>query len=194
MEQAQATRGTRLKILELAQDLLRAHGYKGFSYSHIAQKLGVKNAAIHYHFPSKEDLGVDLINRERRRFAKWIARKEIRELDAWGQLEWFLSIYEHYSQGGTRVCYLGALESSFGDLPSSIQSEARALHAEMLEWLTTLLAGGRQSGHFAFPGQPANKAALMMSALQGAIQFARVNDAGNLAAVIEQIKSDLNSN
>lgn len=191
MEQVRERGDTRRMILELAQDLLRDHGYNGFSYGHIAEALGVKNAAIHYHFPSKEDLGLELVNRERRRFVKWIARPEITELDAWGQFDWFLSIYEHYSQGGTRVCFLGALESSFGDLPASIQSEAKSLHGEMLTWLATLLARGRQNGDFAFSGQPANKAIAIQSALQGAIQFARVNGARTLFAVMEQVKADL---
>lgn len=190
MESTEA-HGTRLKILELAQDLLRSRGYNGFSYSHIAQQLGVKNAAIHYHFPSKEDLGIELVARERRRFQKWTARKEIAGLDPWGQLDWFLGIYSHYSQRGTRVCFLGALEASFGDLPNSIQSEAKALNAEMLVWLTGLLARGRQVGAFEFRGQPESKAALIMGAMQGAIQSARVNGAENLAAVSAQIKADL---
>jgi AcrR family transcriptional regulator len=191
MEATQEATGTRLKIMELAQDLLRQRGYNGFSYGHIAEALGVKNAAIHYHFPSKQELGVALVARERRRFQIWIERRQILALDAAARLDWFFSIYQHYSEGGTRVCFLGALESSFGDLPASIQQESAALNREMLDWLGAELDAGRQSGAFHFAGEPANKAILIMGALQGAIQMARLGRPGQLDAVIAQIKADL---
>ena len=56
-------RDTDEQILNAAEDLLQRRGYNAFSYHHIAIQLGVRNAAIHYHFPSKEDLGVALVKR-----------------------------------------------------------------------------------------------------------------------------------
>ena len=191
MQATQEATGTRLKIMDLAQDLLRERGYNGFSYGHIAEALGVKNAAIHYHFPSKEDLGVALVARERRRLQKWIERKQIRDLDDWGRLNWFFSIYQHYSESGTRVCFLGALESSFGDLPASIQQESAALNREMLNWLAAELDAGRRAGAFHFAGEPASKAALVIGALQGAIQMSRLGRPQQLDTVIAQLKADL---
>ena len=47
---------TKRVILDLAESLLQEKGFNGFSYAHIATELGVKNAAIHYHFPTKEAL------------------------------------------------------------------------------------------------------------------------------------------
>jgi TetR/AcrR family transcriptional repressor of nem operon len=40
-------------ILNLAESFLQDKGFNGFSYAYIASELGVKNAAIHYHFPTK---------------------------------------------------------------------------------------------------------------------------------------------
>ena len=182
---------TKRKILELSQDAMRQKGYGGFSYANIASQLDIKNAAIHYHFPSKEDLGVALIQRERRRFAKWTARQTIRELDAWGQLDWFFGIYEHYSHGGTRVCYLGALESNFDSLPVNLQEEARGLNTDLLNWLTQLLRAGKESGSFSFAGRVDAKAVLLLSAIQGGVQIARVSTPATFYAVVDQLKSDL---
>ena len=50
-------RNTRGAILDAAEELLQRRGYNAFSYHHIAVQLGIRNAAIHYHFPAKEDLG-----------------------------------------------------------------------------------------------------------------------------------------
>lgn len=183
--------GTRRKIMELAEELLRERGYNGFSYSHIAEQLGVKNAAIHYHFPSKEELGVALVERERRRFRMLAGGKTIQAMGPAEKLDWFLSIYEEYSHQGTRVCYLGALESSFGDLPGPIQGQAKALNREMLTWLAGVLKAGRMKNIFAFKGEAADKAVLIMGAVQGAIQMARMGSPKQLSAAMRQIKQDL---
>ncbi|MCB9111119.1 MAG: TetR/AcrR family transcriptional regulator [Anaerolineales bacterium] len=67
-------------ILNLAESLLQDKGFNGFSYANIASELGVKNAAIHYHFPSKEDLGVAVIKRYRERFKLWINNARVKDL------------------------------------------------------------------------------------------------------------------
>ncbi len=48
---------TRERILELGENFIRTKGYNAFSYQDISSELGVKNAAIHYYFPSKENFG-----------------------------------------------------------------------------------------------------------------------------------------
>ena len=50
-------------ILDAAQVLVQEVGFNGFSYAHIAEKVGIRTASIHYHFPNKEDLGEALITR-----------------------------------------------------------------------------------------------------------------------------------
>ncbi len=65
---------TRTLILDVAQELVQSRGYNGFSYRDIALRLGVRNAAIHYHFPSKGDLGRELLVRYRERLRASLAR------------------------------------------------------------------------------------------------------------------------
>ncbi|WP_181919204.1 TetR/AcrR family transcriptional regulator [Alkalilimnicola ehrlichii] len=65
------SRNTRQQILVAAEDLLLTRGFQGFSYHHIAERLGVRNAAIHYYFPSKNDLGLALLRRHREHFRWW---------------------------------------------------------------------------------------------------------------------------
>ena len=61
---------TKRSIMDLAESFLQEKGFNGFSYAHIAKKLDVKNAAIHYHFPSKEALVAEVIQRYRDRFTR----------------------------------------------------------------------------------------------------------------------------
>ena len=48
-------------ILEQAQQLFFAHGYHGVSIRDIVQACGLSNAALYYHFESKQNLYVELI-------------------------------------------------------------------------------------------------------------------------------------
>src|ERR1700752_4371873 len=93
----QRGRDTRQEILNAAEDLLQRRGYNAFSYHHIAVQLGVRNAAIHYHFPSKEDLGVALVQRSQQRFAAWIAETGRLEC-AWARLQAYFQTYLDFLQ------------------------------------------------------------------------------------------------
>ena len=48
-------------ILDQAQQLFFAHGYHGVSIRDIVQACGLSNAALYYHFGSKQNLYVDVI-------------------------------------------------------------------------------------------------------------------------------------
>jgi len=45
-------------ILEVAQEMVRQGGYNNFSFRNIATAVGIKSSSVHYHFSTKEDLGV----------------------------------------------------------------------------------------------------------------------------------------
>jgi hypothetical protein len=55
-------------VLNAAEQLAQMRGYNGFSYADVAAQLGLTKASLHYHFPSKADLGRALIERYRAAF------------------------------------------------------------------------------------------------------------------------------
>lgn len=178
-------------ILNLAESLLQDKGFNGFSYAHIASELGVKNAAIHYHFPTKEDLSIAVVRRYRERFKLWINNSRVRDLSPEEKLDWFFSIYTNMRADKGKVCLVGSMEAEFNSIPQGLQGEVQTLHKEMLDWLRATLTEGRGAGAFQFTGEPANKAALIMSTLQGGLQMARALGTRKFRDVIEQIKLDV---
>ncbi len=46
----------RLQIIEVARDLFASHGYEGTTTRELAEKIGINEALLFRHFPSKEDL------------------------------------------------------------------------------------------------------------------------------------------
>src|SRR6188768_3676076 len=59
---------TAQRILDVAERLVQTRGFNGFSYADIAEALDVTKASLHYHFPSKADLGRRLIERYEKTF------------------------------------------------------------------------------------------------------------------------------
>jgi hypothetical protein len=72
-----------------------------------------------------------------------------------------------------------------------LREQTEGLTSELLAWLGSTLDEGREAGVFQFNGDPADKAALILSSLQGALQMARALGADKFHAVIEQHKQDL---
>jgi len=106
-------------------------------------------------------------------------------------MDWFFSIYTDMRADKGKVCLVGSMEAEFNSLPDALQTEVESLHKELLAWLQSTLEEGRDAGVFHFNGEPANKAALILSSLQGALQMARALGTSKFYAVVQQHKQDL---
>jgi len=177
--------------MNLAESLLQDRGFNGFSYADIASQLGVKNAAIHYHFPSKEDLGIAVIKRYRDRFKLWINNSRVKDLSHEEKLNWFFSIYSDFRADNGKVCLVGSLEAEFNSIPEGLRKEVESLNKEMLVWLEATLSAGKEAGVFQFNGTPSSKAALIYSSVQGGLQMARALGTKKFRDVVEQNKQDV---
>lgn len=182
---------TKERILDIAEHFIMSKGFNGFSYKNIATELNVKNAAIHYHFPSKKDLGVAVIQRAQTRFKVWnemIGHQDSSPLD---MLMAVLEMFVGYANSDEYVCLGGSLETDFNTFPKEMQNEIRLFAAEMLNYMRNVLETGRETGVFTFSDSPEDKAIFILSTLQGALQMDRVSDKNILHRVIDRIKVDL---
>ena len=152
------TADTRARILDLAENLLLERGFNAFSYQHIARELAMKPAAIHYHYPSKDDLGTAIVARQLRRLRKWRDLPRVADLLPQAQFEALLAVYDDHARHECRVCLFGALAADFRTLPAPMQAELRTFNRELTEWLAQVLAVGRATGTLRFVGSPAAKA------------------------------------
>ena len=65
------------QILRVASELLLTRSFTSFSYQDLSDRLGIRKASIHHHFPTKDDLLVALT--ERYRLGQ---KKRLDEIDA----------------------------------------------------------------------------------------------------------------
>ncbi len=183
-------RDTREEILILAEELLLKRGFNGFSYQHIAVRLGIRNAAIHYHFSTKEDLGVALVRRYRLRFLAWTEEAK-QQSRAFERLVSYLQTYADHLEGRWRICPVGIFGAEFDAIPDLMRREAQMLMRDVYEWMVLTLQDGRRDGSIAFDGDPRDKAMEVAAALQGALQFASIAGRERFEQVFRQIALEL---
>jgi TetR/AcrR family transcriptional repressor of nem operon len=185
------TINTKEQIIDTALQLLMQRGMNGFSYRDISEPLGIKNAAVHYHFPSKAKLIRTLI-----RESHQTLRKRTAEFMAYGgsardQLEGLFEFTMRQCECGQPVCLAGALSVDFEELSSGTKEALNRFMMDTLEWFTRVLETGREKGEFQFKGKSQEKAISIMASIQGARQFARIHGAKVLECTFGQIRTDL---
>jgi TetR/AcrR family transcriptional repressor of nem operon len=183
-------RDTGEQILNAAEDLLQRRGYNAFSYHHIAVQLGVRNAAIHYHFPAKEDLGVALVKRYQERFRQWAGTADGTPC-AWMRLQAYFQTYLDFLQADCKCCPGGVLGTEFHAIPETMREQARQLARDIHDWLIRTLETGREQKVLTFAGRAEDKAVEIGAALQGGLQIARLAGPERFHQVLAQLSLEL---
>lgn len=185
------TNNTREQIIDKAFQLMLQRGLNGFSYRDISEPLGVKNAAIHYHFPNKMDLIKALIDENH-----LVLRRSTSEFMAYGgparpQLEGLFAFTLNQCQCGRPICMVGALAIDYDDLTDEIKNANDRFMKDSVNWLTRVMEIGRDQEEFHFDGDAASKAVSILAMIQGARQLARVHGLDYLEKIFDQIRTDL---
>lgn len=142
-------------ILDVAERLIRSHGYSGFSFREVAGEVGIKSASVHYHFPTKPNLAAAVAKRYRERFAIALECAETQGTDrvsAWREL------FHQALKQDRLMCVCGILAAEGDSLPPEVSREAHAF-----------IQFGISSLNEAEPGQGVR----ILSQLEGAMLIAR---------------------
>ncbi|MGQ0681167.1 TetR/AcrR family transcriptional regulator [Bradyrhizobium sp.] len=181
------------QILDLAETLIQTRGYSAFSYQDIADALGIRKASIHYHFPSKTDLGVAVVNRYIERFDAALTKVAGDErLSSMAMLDHYTQPYLAFARAPDRVCLCGALAGEMLALPAGMRERVDHFFRSHQAWLAKLLARGVERGEFHLPAPTAKIARSIFAALQGALLVKRATgDVSQIDDVIAVIKLQL---
>jgi len=172
MATTQVDRNMAERILDVAEGLVQVRGFNAFSYADVAHELGVTKASIHYHFPTKSDLGEALIGRYAGRFAESLERIDAEGSDAYAMLHAYAGLYADVL-AGDRMCLCGMLAAEYPTLPVPVQRHVLTFFDEQEAWLAGVLERGRGEGTLRFDGRPNEVARTIVSSLEGAILVAR---------------------
>ncbi|MCC8145183.1 MAG: TetR/AcrR family transcriptional regulator [Bacteroidales bacterium] len=162
---------TRSEIISIANEMVRSVGYNAFSYADISGKLNIKNAAIHYYFPTKGDLGVEIIKVNLTAFNEKV--NSWRNLSIRTQLKRYITMHDSFVKNHW-ICIVGSLSSSYDTLPEKMQEELQKLVNTIINWLTELLSKGKESGELIFNDTPRARAYVIHSSMLSALLMNKV--------------------
>jgi TetR/AcrR family transcriptional repressor of nem operon len=163
---------TRSRILDVSERLVQIRGFNGFSYADVASELAVTKASLHYHFPSKAELGEALIVRYAERFAHALATIDAKLTHAPAKLDAYANLYAEVLRE-ERMCLCGMLAAEYQTLPSPIRNAVVAFLDDNETWLVRVLEHGREDGSLRFGNTAADTAISIVSGLEGAMLLAR---------------------
>ena len=181
------------QILDLAETLIQTRGYSAFSYQDIADSLGIRKASIHYHFPSKADLGVAVVDRYITRFGEsLIAIAEDEEQSSLAMLDFYVQPYLQFASTPDRVCLSGALAGEMMALPPEVRARVDHFFRTHQLWLTKILKRGVARGEFRLAAPAPKVARFIFGALQGALLVKRTTgDLSQINDVVNVMKLQL---
>lgn len=172
MDQKVNSRHTSQQILDIAQRLVQTRGFNAFSYGDIAEALHVTKASLHYHFTTKADLGVSLIERYDRRIQEALAEIGRSGAGAADKIRAYVRIYSEVLRDH-RMCLCGMLAAEFATLPKAMQSALDRYFEWNEGWLATVLEEGRAEGALRFSGSSVDMAQFLIGSLEGSMMLAR---------------------
>jgi TetR/AcrR family transcriptional regulator, transcriptional repressor for nem operon len=153
------------RLLDQAQRLVQMRGFNGFSYADLASQIGIRKPSIHYHFPAKQDLGLELIRRYRRQLRDGFAHADSISQDPAKRLSMYVQFFADLVRNG-QLCLCTALAAEADSLSAAIHSELQAAFSDKTMWLEQNLAA---LGH----SNADLKAKQMVATVEGAMLMAR---------------------
>lgn len=175
------------QIIQLAQMMVRQRGFDSFSYKDLSDQLGIRRASIHHHFPSKDDLGVALIDN----MISWIGMR-FEEMDKSGMrssemLDEVLAIMRTGCEHGC-ICPVASLQTSGGVLSERMQTRLDLLEDAELQAFRMILVKGREEGTMNFDGEIDGMARIVSSVIKGATLYGRRHGTQAFEGMIVQLK------
>jgi TetR/AcrR family transcriptional repressor of nem operon len=174
---------TRETIMATARATAQAHGYTGLSFRELAKAIGIKSASIHYHFPTKGDLGAALARRYCEDAAAGLAAIAAETPDPGLRLRKYAAVFRRALENGNRMCMCGFMAAEHDDLPEPVKAEVKAFTDLNTAWLAEILAAAGDPA-------PAPRALAIFAAIGGAQLAARSR--GDIAlydAIVESYRA-----
>ena len=160
-------------ILDTAQELVQVHGFNAFSYRDIADRIGIRTASIHYHFPKKDDLAHALIRRYHKRFVHTLHQIGRQDIRPENRLIAYMKLFSDLSAQGERLCLFAVFSADLSSFSAEVRKEIHAFYDTNIDWIRLVLEDGRRTGVFTFSDPSGEIARGIFALLEGEILVLR---------------------
>jgi TetR/AcrR family transcriptional repressor of nem operon len=145
MAMAKIKTDMREAVMVAAKATVQAHGYNALSFRELAKEVGIKSASVHYHFPTKGDLGAALARRYTEDGASYLEQLLATSDDPIWCIDRYTEIFRSALANDNRMCLCGIMSAELDDLPSEVRTEVDKFAAMNVGWLTKVLSRARPS-------------------------------------------------
>ena len=179
---------TKETIVLLGDELIRKKGYNAFSYADISKQLNVKNAAIHYHFPTKPDLAEAVVDFHTDSFNRFTEKASSRnEAD---QIKMFLNFYASIQLSG-KLCVIGSFAGDWNSMEEEIQHKVTEFTEHVLSWITDTLSKGKEKNLLSFSSPAKIEALKILTNMCAGTQLARVTGSNDFTEIKNSILNEI---
>ena len=180
-----ANHSTREQILSVARELIQTRSYLGFSFQDVADRVGIRKASLYHHFPTKESLGIEVLQQSTAQFVAWFDSTPPAPRE---KLQAYFLVYRDALRAGSRVCPAGALAAGWDCIHDDLREAGRNLRQVQVDWLSEVLIRLDPK----LGATAAVLAAYVFTVCQGALLTARMSgDVADFDATMEQLQGQL---
>ncbi len=182
---------TAAALADTFTELVMERGYNAVSYADLAKRLGIRTASIHYHFPTKSDLGMTVLRRYQDGAFSALGPLVPGEAQSYrNAFENMLIPVRSLAKMQSSSCLVGVLGAEFASLPEDLKAGVSRFFEMQQQFLTRLLDEGRDAGAFAFDGDAEAMAKVIASTLQGAILIKKARgDATYMDSILDSLNA-----
>lgn len=178
---------TRSKILDVAEDLVQRVGVNAMSYNDISEAVGIRKASIHHHFPKKENLVKELLERCHVAYGDIYKLIVEGEGDAPDKLRSLAGVFEEGLRK-RKMCLVGSMSSDKNTLPEGSCNQLTRTIKETVATFSEVFRQGAEEGTLHFKGSNEELAYAYLSFLLGAQIIARSHgDTGGFQKATEAV-------
>ncbi len=187
---------TRQLIMRKARELMLSRSYLGLNFQVLADQVGIRKPSLYHHFPSKEALGVALVDEAREKFVQWT--QSVQAETPSRQVTAYIKMFRDQIGAGECVCPVGATASEWELIEPALQDAVRALSLSHAEWISSVAARLAKSPgvdpQFMGNAKPRQWGTHVSALCQGALLMARINhDAKVFDAAMAPLVQRLNT-
>lgn len=154
--------------MDAAERMTQTSGVNGFSYLDLADEVGVKTSSIHYHFKTKADLLLALVERlenihgqAMRRMQEEIASPETR-------IRQVVKLFQSYVKEN-KFCLCGMMAAELQSISEDIKTRLKSYFNQFQNWLEKQFKEMKKK-------DPKGLAIGFVVALEGSVLLARLNN------------------
>lgn len=124
------------EILEAAEKMVREGGYNAFSFREIATAVGIKSSSVHYHFPTKADLGAAVAAYYTDKFIDYLGTPESIIQENKDPIDIYIKAFRDGLNEDKCMCLFGMLGAEAKGLPAEVSAQTKIFFERNIEWLT----------------------------------------------------------